>query len=53
MKDNGFVWGSADVVSWYESNRADKQAKIEELLNIWYDLPTNAAANENTEPAAE
>ena len=53
MKDNGFIWGSADIVSWYESNRADKQAKIEELLNIWYDLPTNAAANENTEPAAE
>lgn len=53
MKDHGFVWGSSDVISWYESNRSTKQSKIDDLLGIWFNLPTNAAANANTEPAAE
>lgn len=53
MKDNGFVWGSADVVTWYESNRAGKQTKIDELLETWYNLPTNADANANNEQAGE
>ena len=39
MKDNAFVWGSAEVISWYEGERASKQAKIDELMEIWYNLP--------------
>lgn len=49
MKDNQFVWGSADVVSWFESNRATKQGRIDEVLNKWYELPGGV----NNEGSAE
>ena len=39
LKDNEFVWGSADVVSWFESNRATKQGRIDDVLEKWYQLP--------------
>ena len=39
MKDNGFTWGSSDIVSWFESVKKSKQDKIDEVLNQWYTLP--------------
>ena len=39
MKDNEFLWGSADVVSWFESNRATKQGRVDDVLEKWYQLP--------------
>ena len=48
MKDNEFAWGSAEVAAWYESARASKQAKIDELLTNWYERPKVESA-----PAAE
>ena len=48
MKDNEFVWGSAEVAAWYESARASKQANIDELLTNWYQRPKVESA-----PAAE
>ena len=39
MKDNAFVWGSAEVASWYVNARSAKQARIDEVLSKWYTLP--------------
>lgn len=48
MKVHAFTWETADVASWYESARASKQAKIDELLTNWYERPKVESA-----PAAE
>ena len=39
MKDNEFLWGSSDVVSWFEGVRNTKQGRIDDVLEKWYQLP--------------
>ena len=45
MKGSGFTGGSAFVVEKYQSELSNKQKKLDNIMKIWYNLPTSETEN--------